>query len=65
MQNTYTAWAIRLMDRSLVPAAFGMPGPMLLRSKSKAKDEVRGRKIVGMEPGVVVKVTFTVREVVK
>ena len=64
MTNTYTAWTIRLKDGSLVPAVLGA-GPMLCRSKSHAKDEVRGRKSVGMEPGTPVRVTFIVREVAR
>ena len=64
MTNTYTAWAIRLKDGSLVPAVLGA-GPMLLRSKSKAKNEVGGRASVGLEPGTPVRVTFIVREVAR
>jgi hypothetical protein len=65
MKNQYTAWAIRLADGSLVPALFGMPGPLILRTKQEARYEVRGRKSVKWEPGTVVRVTVTVREVVK
>ena len=64
MKNQYTAWAIRLKDWSLVPAVFGA-GPMLLRTKSKAKNEIRGRASVKLEPGMPVKVTFVVREVAR
>ena len=64
MKNQYTAWAIRLKDGRLVPAVLGA-GPMLCRSKSHAKDEVGGRKAVGLEPGTPVRVTFIVREVAK
>ena len=68
MTNTYTAWAIRLKDGSLVPAMYGMAGPLLLMTKAEAKDEVRGRKTltwVGIEPGTPVRVTFIVREVAR
>ena len=65
MTNTYTAWAIRLKDGSLVPAMQGLAGPLLLETNATAKSEVHGRACVGMEPGKIVKVTFTVREVAK
>ena len=63
MKNQYTAWAIRLKDGGLFPAVRGLAGPLLLKTKVEAEDEVRGRKSVGFEPGKPVKVTFTVREV--
>ena len=64
MTNTYTAWTIRLKDGSLGPS-FAAPGPLLCRSKDRAKSEVRGRASVKLEPGTPVRVTFIVREVAR
>jgi len=65
MTNTYTAWAIRLKDGSLVPAVCGFAGPLLLKTKTEAKNEARRRKYCVLEPGTPVRVTFIVREVAR
>ena len=65
MTNTYAAWAVRLKDGSLIPAVCGFAGPLLLKTKTEAKNEVCSRKYCELEPGTPVRVTFIVREVAR